>query len=100
LQRIKTPDKFKGSFKTCNKCIAAKRKRRRISKAAREEPDSKEGKKLCSSKTWCPIVNFTGGKKTCDTCIKLARARTKARKEVQYSVPAYAENTTSTPDFQ
>ena len=68
--------------------------------AAKEKPDSKEGKKLCSSKTWCPIVNFTGGKKTCDTCIKLARARTKARKEVQYSVPAYAKNTTSTPDFQ
>ena len=96
----KTPDKFEGSFKTCNKCLAAKRKRRRISKAAREEPDSKEGKKLCSSKTWCPIVNFTGGKKTCDNCIKAARARTKARKEVQYSVPAYAMNTTSTPDFQ
>ena len=99
----KTSDKFEASFKTCNECIAAKRKRRRISKAeanlAKKKADDREGKRLCSSKKWCQITDFTGGKKTCDTCIKLARALTKANKEVQYSVPAYAENTTSIPDF-
>ena len=99
----KTSDTFEASFKTCNECIAAKRKRTRISKAeanlAKKKANGREGKRLCSSKKWCPIADFVGGKKTCDICIKLVRALTKARKEVQYSVPAYAENTTSIPDF-
>ena len=100
---VKTPDQFKGSFKTCNDRITAKRKRRRANKAeanlAQKKTDSREGKRLCSSKKWCPSIDFTGGKKTCDTCIELARALTKAKKEVQYSVPFYAANTTSAPDF-
>ena len=95
-KKSKATDEFEANFKTCNKCIAIKRKRRRTKIKA----DDTEGKKLCSSKKWCPIADFTGGKKTCDTCIRLARALTKARKEVQYSVPACAENTTSVPDFQ
>ena len=99
----KAADEFEANFKTCNECTAVKRKRRRISKEeaglADKKADDREGKKLCSSKKWCPIADFTGGKKTCDACIKLARALTKARKEVQYSVPTYAGNTTSVPDF-
>ena len=100
---VKTSDQSEGSFKTCNDCITTKRKRRRTDKTeanlAKKKADSREGKGLCSSKKWCPGIDFTGDKKTCDTCIKLARALTKAKKEVQYSVPAYATNTTSAPDF-
>lgn len=66
---------------------------------AEKKADNREKKGLCSSKKWCPSIDFTGGKKICDTCTKLARALTKAKKEVQYSVPAYAANTTSALDF-
>jgi hypothetical protein len=105
-KRSKATDEFEANLKTstCNKFIAIERKRRRTSKEeaglAKIKADDKEGKKLCSSKKWCPIADFTDGKKTCDTCIRLPRALTKARKEVQYSVPAYAENTTLVSDFQ
>ena len=69
-KKSKATDEFEANFKTCNKCIAVKRKRRRTSKEeaglAKIKVDDKEGKKLCSSKKWCPIADFTGGKKTCE----------------------------------
>ena len=92
---------FPAGGKTCTKCMTAKRKRRheKAVMLAEQKADDRHGKKLCSSKNWCPISDFTGGKKTCDTCNRLARAKNKVRKDVKYSVPEYAANNTSTQDF-
>ena len=51
-KRSKATDEFEVNFRTCNECIAAKRKRRRTSKEeaglAKMKANDRERKKLCS----------------------------------------------------
>ena len=94
----KAASEFTPGLATCNTCRARK-KQRRGKNAKPTQHEVGADRKLCSSKKWCLVTDFTGSNKTCDNCIKIARALTVARRQRQYAVPGYAANNTSVPDF-